>query len=212
MKEMERLIRDRLAQPLPGTDGHLLMSPRPRHGWDPGEIPADSRPGAGLLLLYPHRGEPHLVLTLRQGELRAHGGQVSLPGGAVEAGESFAEAALREASEEVGVDPGSVRVLGMLSPLHIPVSGFALHPVLAISHRRPDLRPDPLEVARILEVAVGHLHDPARRGTLIREHEGRQYEVPYFSVDGEQVWGATAMVLAEFLCLLDAPAKNGRDG
>ena len=137
--------------------------------------------------------------------LRHHTGQVSLPGGAVDAGETIEAAAVREAEEEVGVDATTVQVVGRLTPLHIPVSGFLLHPVVGVVHARPAF-PAEWEVARLLEVPLFLLADPA---TLRREERTFQrngvatvpVEVPYFEIDGEKVWGATAMVLGEFLAV-----------
>jgi 8-oxo-dGTP pyrophosphatase MutT (NUDIX family) len=207
VKELERRLRAALAAPLPGLEAQLRMAPRPRVGWDPYQVPAGLRNGAALILVYPHGGAPHVALTVRAAALRTHKGQVSLPGGGVDAGESIEEAALREAAEEVGVARSSVRVLGRLTPLHIPVSRFLLHPVVGMADARPSFRRAELEVARILEVSIPALVDPARVGRRrhIREEDGQTIEVdaPYFEIDGEQVWGATAMVLAEFLAVFE---------
>jgi 8-oxo-dGTP pyrophosphatase MutT (NUDIX family) len=154
------------------------------------------------VLVYPLEDEPAIALTVRSTRLLHHSGQVSLPGGAVEPGESLEDAALREVHEEIGVPPGAVRVLGRLSPLHIPVSGFVLHPVVGVAEVRPPFAPDPHEVARVLEVPIRTLLDDSVRRLRSRQHEGTDYEIPYFAVCGEQVWGATSMVLAEFLALL----------
>jgi len=207
MKELEEKLARALAEPLPGADGQLRMAPRPRTGWRPGEWPDDSRHGGGLLLVYPGDGAPHVLLTLRDSGLAQHAGQVSLPGGAVEGEESYADAALREAQEEVGLDPSCVRLLGHLSPLHVPVSGFVIHPWAAVTHRRPEFTPDRREVARILEVPLEDLRDPYRQRLERRAGERGQFGIPYFDVDGERVWGATAMILSEFLCLLGSPPQ-----
>ena len=202
MQALEQKLVDALARPLPGPEAQLRMAPRPRHGWRPGAWPEDARHGGGLLLLYPRRARPHVVLTLRDSRLPQHAGQVSLPGGAAKRGESWRESALREAQEEVGLDPAAVRVLGELSPIHVPVSGFVIHPCLAVAHEEPEFVADPREVARILEVPLVDLRDPALRGRESRERGDRSAEIPYFSFDGERVWGATAMILAELLALL----------
>ena len=182
------------------------MAPRPRVGWDPHRFPEGLREGAALLLVYPIDGDAHVLLTVRSAGLRQHTGQVSLPGGSVDPDESYERAALREASEEVGVAPGSVRILGRLSPLHIPVSGYRLHPVVGLVDDRPIFMPAEWEVARLLEVPVDLLSDPAivRQETQTRELAGERYdvEIPYFFVEGHKVWGATAMALAEFLALI----------
>jgi len=121
-------------------------------------------------------------------------------------GETIEAAALREAEEEIGVSRGSVRVLGRLTPLHIPVSNFLLHPVVGIVPARPVFMRAEWEVARIIEPTLGQLRDPA---SVKREFRNRttagetvQVDVPFFDVDGEKVWGATAMVLAEFCAIL----------
>jgi 8-oxo-dGTP pyrophosphatase MutT (NUDIX family) len=174
-------------------------------GWDPHRVPDGLRDAAALVLLYPVSGEPHVLLTVRGGSLRHHTGQVALPGGAVDPGESFEAAAVREAVEEVGVVASDIEVLGRLTPLHIPVSGFLLHPVVAAADVRPRFTAAPGEVDRLLEVPVTLLEDEStiRYERRAFERQGRMVdvEVPFFDVHGEKVWGATAMVLAEFLAL-----------
>ena len=137
-----------------------------------------------------------------------HAGQVSLPGGVVDPGETFEQAALREAHEEVALALEDVRVLGALTPLEIPVSGFRLHPIVAFLPTRPHLTPSDGEVARILEVSVEELLDGEHFVTTERTRDGLSFVVPAFRIDGVEIWGATAMVLAEFLTLLGWPAFN----
>lgn len=161
------------------------------------------RDAAGLLLLFPVDSHPHLVLTLRAETLGRHGGQVSLPGGAVDPGESLEQAARREAHEEIGLDAREVRVLGALTPVDVHVSGFRLHPIVATTLQRPSLTPASGEVARILELPVDHLAHPENltERTMVRDNV--EFKVPMFFVDGIEIWGATAMVLAEFLTLVN---------
>ena len=182
------------------------MAPEPRLGWDPLKFPDGARDGAALLLVYPHDETVHVALTVRGSGLRNHTGQVSLPGGRVDAGETFEAAALREAQEEIGVDPATVEILGRLTPLHIPVSGFILHPVVGYTSMRPAFQRAEWEVARIIEAPVSLLSDPAviKREMRTRTLQGQSIDVnvPYYDVDGEKVWGATAMVLSEFCAIL----------
>jgi 8-oxo-dGTP pyrophosphatase MutT (NUDIX family) len=205
--DLEGRLRRALQPPLPGLAAQLRMAPSPRVGWDPEHPPPNLRDAAALVLVYPSNQVPHVLLTVRGAGLRKHTGQVSLPGGSVDEDESIEAAALRETSEEVGVPPAAVRLLGRLTPLQIPVSGYMLHPVIGLVETRPSFRRDEWEVARILEVPITILRDPAavKRRTRTREFGGRTIEidVPYFDIDGEHVWGATAMVLAEFLALMD---------
>lgn len=197
-----RRLEAQLRGPLPGPAAHELLAPRPRREWPQGFDPARIRQAAGLLLLFPRDGRAHVLLTVRTDRLERHGGQVSLPGGVVDLGESFEQAALREAHEEVGLDPDLVRPLRGLTPVDIPVSGFRLHPVSATASATPKLTPSDHEVARILEVPVEHLLAPGTRGELLLVREDRTIIAPCFQVEGLDVWGATAMVLAEFLSLL----------
>jgi 8-oxo-dGTP pyrophosphatase MutT (NUDIX family) len=200
---VESVLRKRLAGTLPGVAAQLRFAPSPaRTGWRPGHFPEDARPAAALVLLYPHNGGVALPLTVRGSGLARHAGQISLPGGATDAGETLAEAALREAAEEIGVPSSTVRVLGELTPVHVLVSGFTLHPVVGVTDARPQFVAAPGEVDKILEVSLDDLRDASRirHGTRIRE--GIAVEYPYFDLLGHQVWGATAMVLGEFICLL----------
>jgi 8-oxo-dGTP pyrophosphatase MutT (NUDIX family) len=213
---------------LPGPRAQDRLAPMPRRQWPGGLNPARARNAAGLLLVFPkektaeitenaendislraprsprffpNRDTAHIILTVRADGLR-HGGQVSLPGGVVDPGESFEQAALREAHEEVALAPGEVRVLGPLTPLDIPVSGFRLHPIVAVHPGRPHLTPSDQEVARILEIGVDELLDPRHLVTIERHRDGVAFTVPAFRIAGVEIWGATAMVLAEFLALL----------
>jgi 8-oxo-dGTP pyrophosphatase MutT (NUDIX family) len=190
-----------LKRPLPGPDAQARLAPRPRRDWPPGFDPAHVRNAAGLLLLFPADNRPHVVLTVRADAVR-HGGQVSLPGGVVEPGETFEQTALREAHEEIDLQLHGVRTLGALTPIDIQVSGFRLHPIVAAIPERPELRPADEEVARILEVSVDVLMDPANVGWTTLTRDGRTFTVPMLSAGGADIWGATAMVLAEFLVLL----------
>jgi 8-oxo-dGTP pyrophosphatase MutT (NUDIX family) len=174
--------------------------------------PANVRHAACLLLLFPRDGRAHLVLTLRADTLGRHGGQVSLPGGVIEPGESFEQAALREAQEEIGLEAREVQTLGALTPVDIPVSGFRLHPIVAAAADRPALHASDGEVARILEVPLEQLIDPARLVWRTSTRDDRDVAVPAFVVDGIDIWGATAMVLAELLALLEEGGQAGEHG
>jgi 8-oxo-dGTP pyrophosphatase MutT (NUDIX family) len=193
-------LRHALAEPLPGASAHALMAPRPRRQWPAGFNPARIRSAAGLLLMFPRDTHAHIVLTVRAHTLR-HAGQVSLPGGVVEPGESFEQAGLREAHEEIGLNPRPVRVEGRLTPLDIPVSGFRLYPVVATTGPEPALRPSDGEVARIVEVSLDDLLAPPTVVWRTMTVGDGGFDYPAFALHGVEIWGATAMVLAEFLAL-----------
>lgn len=211
MLTLDRL-RDAWRRPLPGLDAQLRMAPNPRTGWDPLKVPEGARQAAALVLVYPHDDTLHFTLTVRGSGLRNHTGQVSLPGGRVDEGESIEDAALREAQEEIGVDPRLVQLLGRLTPLHIPVSGYILHPVVGSTAMRPAFQRAEWEVARIVEAPVSALSDAAaiRREMRQRVTNGQSIDidVPFYAIDGEKVWGATAMVLAEFGALCAASERS----
>lgn len=196
-------IRRAMQRPLPGPAAQQTMAPQPRV---PLQRPPIRYKDAGvLLLLYSHGGGLHIALTRRCDHLADHAGQISFPGGLREPEDhSLVDTALREAREELGLDPDALELLGPLTPVEIPVSGYRIHPWVAYSPRRPAFRPDPCEVAELLEVPLALLLDPA---TLARETwviRGFETDVPFFLVYGHKVWGATAAVLGEFIAMLRA--------
>ncbi|MHB1585204.1 MAG: NUDIX hydrolase, partial [Acidimicrobiales bacterium] len=153
-------------------------------------------------------------LTRRSSRLRSHRGEVSFPGGRIDPGETPASAALREAAEEVALDPGAVRLVGWLHPLSTFSSSARIAPVVGVLDRRPALRPSPAEVDRVFDVALADL---VADGTFHEEHwrvpgrpvvrsavpgrEDGSFAVWFFEVAGEIVWGATARVLHELVSL-----------
>src|SRR5262249_5952259 len=138
------------------------------------------------LLVYPSRAGIAVPLTVRASGLARHAGQISLPGGATDPGETLVDAALREASEEIGVDPSAVRVLGELTPVHVLVSGFTLHPIVGVADRRPDFAAAPGEVEEILEVSLDDLRDASRIRQGTRTREGVAVEYPYLDLHGHR--------------------------
>jgi 8-oxo-dGTP pyrophosphatase MutT (NUDIX family) len=200
--DLEQLLREALARTLPGVEAQLKMAPMPRPARKPEHWPASARSAAALLLFFPRGDRPHLVLTVRSAGLPRHAGQVSLPGGVIEPGETVEQTALREAAEETGLDAALVRLLGLLTPLEIPISGFVLYPVVAACDAPPEWNPAPDEVERILEVPLDDLLDAQRLGASRMVRQGIEYDVPHFELAGEQVWGATAMVLSELRTLV----------
>ena len=158
------------------------------------------RQAAVLLLLYPHGDDLCLPLTVRSDRLPSHRGEVSLPGGAIDPGEDGPiSTALREAHEELGVPPDAVTIWGTLSPLYIPPSNFRITPVVGMIDQTPVLRPNDAEVSAVITVTVRELLDPA----LVVEEQwtlrGAEVRVPFFAIAGHKVWGATAIVLSEFV-------------
>jgi 8-oxo-dGTP pyrophosphatase MutT (NUDIX family) len=161
--------------------------------------PADTgRPSAVLILLGEESGEPDVLMLQRAATMRTHAGQPAFPGGASDPDDADAVAtALREAQEEVGLDPATVTVLADLPPLWIPVSDFVVTPVLAWWHAPHEVHPkDPAEVAHVARLPIAELVDPDNR-LQIRHPSG--WMGPAFQVRGMLVWGFTAGVLSALL-------------
>jgi 8-oxo-dGTP pyrophosphatase MutT (NUDIX family) len=197
-------IRAALQQPLPGIAAQIKLAPQIRVESLRAAPPADARPAGVLILLYQHAGAWHFPLIKRSEDGLTHGGQISLPGGSQEVGESLQETALREACEEIGAAcvPAEVEVLGQLSTLHIPPSNFLVTPTVGYVDRRPDFRCDLREVAELIEVPLSMLFD---RDVVKREPwtlRGVTVEVPFYQIGPHKVWGATAMILSEFTLVL----------
>jgi 8-oxo-dGTP pyrophosphatase MutT (NUDIX family) len=185
-------------------EAQMKMAPRPRITIRTPETPGQPRQGGVLILLYEKMGQPHLVLTRRRDDLQSHAGQISFPGGRREAAETLQTTAFREAHEEVGIHPAELDFLGRLSSLYIPPSDYEVHPFVAwYKNGRPHFTPQESEVAEILEVPLSHLLDPNTRVEESWEIRGFQLNVPFYLVSGHKVWGATAMMLSEFLARLE---------
>lgn len=199
-----------LTGPLPGDEVKAPLAPRPHRGRLGARAPEDARAAAVLALLVPEDGRLHLPLLLRRSiDGDVHSGQIALPGGGSDPGEDAEATALREAHEELGIEPRTVRVLGTLSPQWIPVSGYRVTPVVGTSTSRPRLRPDPVEVAGTLWTTVEHLqsHAPVlrdwKRGEMLLQRPGWVLEEGF-------LWGATAMMLAELLALIPRDGEVAR--
>lgn len=211
---VECFLRERLHQPLPGAEAHHRFAPRPPlEGWRPDDLPSHARRAATLILLYPGADGVTLPLTERHAALPHHPGQVSLPGGRIDVDESGEHAALRETHEELGVEPGDLRVLGPLSTLWVLVSNHLVQPFIAVADARPDFRPSAREVERLIEIPLARLLDAGAVRSEARLREGVSVDVPYFGFQDHQIWGATAMILSELAALfepgqLDRPAKG----
>ena len=191
--------KDALTGELPGEEAQLLMAPDFR-----GEVGLARDPirAAVLALMYPLNGKTGLVFMKRNAYDGPHSAQVSFPGGAREEGDdSLAHTAIRETREELGVKE-EIEVFGPLTELHIPVSNFLVTPFAGYTDKRPDFQPDPSEVQYIIETTVEDLLNPDNRRSEPWELHGQTMNVPFYTVGREIIWGATAMMLSEFLQLV----------
>jgi 8-oxo-dGTP pyrophosphatase MutT (NUDIX family) len=189
-------LEQALKSKLPGPKAQYKMAPELRlenkHGF--------YQNAAVMILLFMRNGTWRTVLMKRPEYAGAHSNQISLPGGKFEEGDTDLEAtALREIREEIGIDDSGIRILGKLSHLHIPVSGIEVLPVVGFYPEEPDFQPDPSEVAYLIETPLKDLMDPLNAREKFRTLMCKMVRVPYFQIGKEHVWGATAMILSEFL-------------
>jgi 8-oxo-dGTP pyrophosphatase MutT (NUDIX family) len=197
-------LEPRLHRPLPGLAAQLRMLPIPP---PPGmktyaEVGDNCLRGAVLVLLYPRNGQTHTVFIRRPQTVVHHKGQIAFPGGHVEDGETPAEAAVREAREEIGLPPETIRVLGALTPLYIPPSGYCIYPFVAETGITPVFIPQPGEVDEIIEASLLPFFDGRNLRTETWAFDMGPRQVPFYAVGSHKIWGATAMVLSEFLEIL----------
>ncbi len=189
---------------LPGEKAHHLLKATPIGKNIPKfEHSVSPRLGSVLILLYEENGRIQFPLIKRPQYAGLHSGQISLPGGKKEEGEDIIHTALREAHEEIGVPPESIRVLGTLSDFYVIPSNFLIKPVVSIALQKPLFIPDQHEVERILQ---GNIDDLLKEDA-IKEREilaANRYSMraPHFEIENEIVWGATAMMLNEFRTIL----------
>jgi len=199
-------LRQSLAGALPGQAAHMRMASENRQlRLQHRKAPEDARRAGVLILLFEREQELAIPLIRRTEDGSVHSGQVALPGGTFEpADEDIVQTALRETAEEIGVKAATVEVLGRLSDLYIPPSNFLVSPVVGRIADPPDFEPDPHEVAHIIEASVSELLDEKR----IKITERFGFTVPYFDIQDEVIWGATAMILSELCAILEPIAKG----
>jgi 8-oxo-dGTP pyrophosphatase MutT (NUDIX family) len=191
--------REILSAPLPGEIAHHRMSPRYAgeffHETDPIEA-------AVMILMYPFGRKLFLALIKRNEYPGHHSAQVSFPGGMKEISDDSLEfTARRETCEELGI-PDTMEILGSLTPLYIPVSNYLVTPFVGCVEHHPDFQPDETEVQYVIEAAVEALKDPMNRKDEELTRHGKKIVAPCYRIGEELIWGATAMMLSEFLAVV----------
>ena len=201
LEALSRKLKYRLSLPLPGIDAQLKMAHLERRmNQTRYKIPDYARMGAVLILLYEDEGALMTCLIERTQYDGVHSGQIAFPGGKNEPGETYAQTALREAGEETGIRSEDVSLLGQLTELYIPPSNFLVHPFVGSIGYRPSFYPQATEVSEVIEIKIDDLADASRRGEKkITLSNGNIIQTPFFGAKGKTVWGATAMILSEFL-------------
>jgi 8-oxo-dGTP pyrophosphatase MutT (NUDIX family) len=185
-----------LTRELPGAEAQYKMAPELRLE----EEHARFKNAAVLILLYKKNDQLFTLLMKRPEYKGPHSNQISFPGGKLEKGDrDLRHTALRETQEETGIDISLIQVLGELSPLDIPVSRIEVLPVVGYYPGVPSFKPDPSEVQYLIEAPLSDFLNPDTTQEKIKTILCKLVRVPYYNIDGNQVWGATAMILSEFL-------------
>ncbi len=200
-------IESSLRKPLPGWEGQRLLAPefreeemlRMRHKMN------SARQSAVLLLIYENFRELTIPFIKRASYDGIHSGQISLPGGKKEETDrDFSHTALRETHEELGIATDDIEIVGQLSDLYIPPSNFMVKVFVGFSKHVPDFKPDAVEVDSVIQIPLRDFFrsEVVKRKAFYRSSDGKEKTAPYFDLKRAQIWGATAMILSEFIELI----------
>ena len=194
-----KLIKRRLLTELPGWKSQRKMAVMPinavtRLAFYP---PSNAKLAAVAIILFQEDKKLKFFLTRRTSNVDHHKGEISLPGGAQDKGESFKDTSLRESEEEIGINI-SLELIGKLTPLYAPVSGFLIHPYVWHSKDKPSTTINENEVESIHDIDLDELQDDTTLSTKSIKVKGLSVDVPSFHFDSCISWGATAMILSEF--------------
>lgn len=210
--KFSELLSKRLSGELPGLDKQLLMAPHNReNAIRKGLHNSGAIKSSVLILIFPHEGLLKTVVMLRPSYNGVHSGQISLPGGKWEITDvDMAATALRETQEEIGVEPSAIRLVGALSPLYIPPSNYIVFPFIGLADSKPNFLTDSVEVQELIEINLEDLID--KNNSTLRKvslNDGTSFDVPCYAFGEVIIWGATAMILSEFVELLQTIPLSG---
>ncbi|MGJ3234291.1 NUDIX hydrolase [Marivirga sp.] len=204
MTDIGAFLKERLQKPLPGDIAHKYMMAQPIGQRFKMQYEKPPKNGAVMIALYPDEGKIYFPLMQRPPYQGIHGGQVSLPGGKKEESDhDLIETAIRETFEEIGVKISDNEVIGSLSDLNVTASNFIVKPIISILKKKPDFIRDPREVEHIFHAEVQHLiHPQTLQETELTVAQEVRLKAPFFNIEDKVVWGATAMILSEFVEIL----------
>lgn len=190
-------LKNELKKDLPGEKAHVKMAPGLRHQ---SKSHKNSRKAGVLILIYPKNQELNIVFILRTVYNGPHSGQISFPGGKSELiDKDIIDTALRESHEEIGINPNLVNIFGKLTPLHIPISNFIVYPIIGVYEIAPEFKLDPTEVEKVIEIKLRDLIDSKNCTSKKFKFGDLSFVAPIYNPDNIIIWGATAMILSEFL-------------
>jgi 8-oxo-dGTP pyrophosphatase MutT (NUDIX family) len=193
----------RLQKSLPGLDAHNKMASESRLKLKMPSPNERTRESAVLILFYPSKNKIFAPLILRPQYDGVHGGQMAFPGGRAEKeDENLIRTAMREAQEEIGVRLTDIKVIGQLTKLYIPPSNFFVQPVVGYMNHKPEFYPDAREVDKVIEIALEEIINPEIIGRKMLNVRGVEIDAPFYQIQEHTVWGATAMMIAELLTVI----------
>lgn len=187
-------------QELPGQLAHKIMQPYYANAKSI-TIPTNplAKKSAVLILVFLKKNEPYVLFIERPENTGVHSGQISFPGGKVEPNDKdFIDTALREAEEEVGIHRNQIKILGAISKVYVAASNFLIFPIVGYMHTQPIYQTNE-EVKRILEVPLAFLHQAKIEEKPIPSAMGITLQAPYIAIENNILWGATAMIVSEFI-------------
>ncbi|MAZ95884.1 MAG: hypothetical protein CMJ73_07675 [Planctomycetaceae bacterium] len=200
---LEQQLRERLGQGLPGHAAQRSAAPQLTYGRHRGPPLVGMRSAAVLVLVCASDEGWQVPMIVRPETMTQHAGQTCFPGGAQEDDESLEQCALREAMEEIAVDPESVSIIGRMTTVNVFASKFIVTPLLASASAWPSLTANPAEVKRVIRVSLSEVRRPENWGNHLIQRGGLSFSTPHVTAEGEKVWGASCMILAELIALVD---------
>ena len=201
-------LENRISKELPGESAQYKLAPFKRKEEEQMFLKKGAKPrkSAVLMILYPQDGLIHVPMIIRTVYDGVHSGQIGLPGGKFEEEDEYlVNTAIRETKEEISVQVDELEIIGQLSALFVPVSNFIIHPFIAWMDQKPEFKPEEKEVQEILEIPLTYMTQAENRETRrIKTAKGYSIKAPGIPIGDNFLWGATAMILSEFLEIIDS--------